>query len=252
MKNTSAAGPLLKLENIHKNFGGVVAADSISLELPPAYIFGLIGPNGSGKTTLLNIISGIYSPTGGQIYLQGRNITKTPIHTRAKLGISRTFQHPRLLNRCNIYANLQVGMDLAAKKGCCTYAESHSFMEQLLQAAGLGGVDLMENVDRLSYGQQKLLEIVRAILPQPVVMLVDEPAAGLNNKEMEQIVALLDLARQKGIGLLLIEHAMDLMMTICDKITVLNFGHQIATGTPAEIQSNPAVIDAYLGGGDSA
>ena len=252
MKNTKSAVPVLKLDNIVKTFGGVTAADHISLTLHKGEVLGLIGPNGSGKTTLLNIISGIYTADSGEIYLDEERMTKLPTHARAKKGISRTFQHPRLLERCDIYTNIQVGIDLAQRKRCSTLEESHELMKKLLTAAGLGDVDLTESCEKLSYGQQKLLEIVRAILPIPKVLLVDEPAAGLNEKEMWQINALFDVAKEYGMGVLLIEHSMELIMSICDTITVLNFGHQIATGAPSEIQENPEVINAYLGGGDDA
>ena len=252
MKSIENAKPLLELDGIFKAFGGVIAADEISLKVHQREVVGLIGPNGSGKTTLLNIISGIYTADRGEIYLDGERVTKLPTHTRAKKGISRTFQHPRLLGRCDIYTNIQVGMDLAQRKRSSTTEESQELMQKLLIAAGLEEIDLKESCEKLSYGQQKLLEIVRAILPIPKVLLVDEPAAGLNEKEMWQIVALFNVAKEYGVGLLLIEHSMDLIMSICDTITVLNFGHQIATGIPAEIQKNPEVINAYLGGGDDA
>lgn len=213
---------VLRLDNVSKNFGGVVAASDICIQLFRGGVFGLIGPNGAGKTTLLNLITGIYMADGGDIYLDGGKITRFATHRRAKMGIARTFQHPRLLNRCDIRTNI--------------------FM----------GVDLTDQVDQLAYGQQKMLEIVRAILCEPVVLLLDEPAAGLNHKEMDYIVALIDKAVEKKIAVLLIEHAMDLVMSVCDRITVLNFGCQIATGTPKEIQMNEAVITAYLGGGGSA
>lgn len=243
----TAEKPVLRLDNICKAFGGVIAADHISLEVWPGEIVGLIGPNGSGKTTLLNMISGIYSVDSGNIYFDDRKITQTPTHYRAKIGIARTFQHPRLLGRCDIATNLQVGQDLARRKGERTRG-IHFDREELLRAAGLDGIDLSESIEKLSYGQQKLLEIVRALIACPRVMLVDEPAAGLNEKEMEHIVQLIHIGVERGIGVVIIEHSMDLIMSICDRITVLNFGQQIATGVPEEVQSNEAVIKAYLGG----
>lgn len=240
--------PVLRLENICKAFGGVIAADKISLEVYPGEIVGLIGPNGSGKTTLLNMISGIYSVDSGDIYFEGRKITKTPTHHRAKIGIARTFQHPRLLGRCDIATNLQVGSDLAQRKGEKGRAGMQFDRDELLAAAGLQNVRLEESIEKLSYGQQKLLEIVRALIACPRVMLVDEPAAGLNEKEMEHIVRLIHIGVERGIGVVIIEHSMDLIMSLCDRITVLNFGQQIATGKPEEVQANEAVIKAYLGG----
>ncbi len=243
---------VLKLDRICKAFGGVVAADHISLEVFPGEIVGLIGPNGSGKTTLLNMISGIYSVDSGEIYFEGRRVTRMAVHRRAKLGIARTFQHPRLLARCDIYTNLRVGEDLARRKRETERGGVDVPITVLLEEAGLAGVNLSESIEKLSYGQQKLLEIVRAIGARPKVMLVDEPAAGLNEKEMEYIVRLIKIAVEGGMGVVIIEHSMDLIMSICDRITVLNFGQQIATGIPEEVQANEAVIKAYLGGESDA
>lgn len=240
--------PVLRLDNVCKAFGGLVASDHISVEVNSGELVGLIGPNGSGKTTLLNIISGIYSLDSGHIYLNEEEITRYPTHKRSRLGIARTFQHPRLLTRCDIMTNVEVGIDLAVKKKIMTREECMARLEVLLKAAHLDHINLKDSTDKLSYGQQKILEIVRAILTQPKVLLIDEPAAGLNTSEMQYIVELFKFAINEGMALLLIEHSMDLIMSICDRITVLNFGKQIATGVPSEIQSNQDVIDAYLGG----
>lgn len=242
---------VLRLNNVSKNFGGVVAAADICIELFRGEVFGLIGPNGAGKTTLLNLITGIYMADKGGIYLEDKQITRFPTHRRAKMGIARTFQHPRLLNRCDIRTNIFMGVDLAARRrGKNKDVEQE--LSVLLKCAGLDQVRLTDQVDQLAYGQQKMLEIVRAILCEPAVLLLDEPAAGLNHKEMDYIVALVQKAARKDIAVLLIEHAMDLVMSVCDRITVLNFGCQIATGEPAQIQMDEAVIAAYLGGGSSA
>ena len=166
--------PVLKLDNVCKNFGGIVAADNITLEVFPGEIFGLIGPNGAGKTTLLNLINGLLEPDCGSVYLEDRNMSKFPVHKRAKLGIARTFQHPRLLGRCDINTNLLVGIDLAVKRNVTTMAESKSLMNHLLEVAGFGDVELKDSIEKLSYGKQKLLEIIRAMLTTPVLMLVDE------------------------------------------------------------------------------
>lgn len=252
MKNISdEKKPILSLSSVCKRFGGVVAADQISLDLYGGEVFGLIGPNGSGKTTLLNLITGIYSVDSGIIRLRDDVISKMPTHTRAKLGIARSFQHPRLLGRCDIQTNILMGSDLAARKN----AQHKRFpveRELLMEASGLRDITLSDSIEKLSYGQQKMLEIVRALLSNPQVLLLDEPAAGLNNKEMDYITNLIDIAAKNSIAVLLIEHAMDLVMNVCDRLTVLNFGHQIANGTPEEIQQNPEVIHAYLGGNQNA
>jgi ABC-type branched-chain amino acid transport systems, ATPase component len=243
---------VLKLNKICKRFGGVVAANEVSLELYEGEIFGLIGPNGSGKTTLINLITGIYTVDSGTITLIDKNITKASTHNRARLGIVRTFQHPRLLGRCDIKTNISVGKDLADKRRIPEGDKYHERMDMLLQAAGLSGVNLSDSIEKLSYGQQKMIEIVRALLSHPKVLLLDEPAAGLNHKEMSYIVNLINIAVKENIAVLLIEHAMDLVMSICNRLTVLNFGQQIASGVPAEIQENQAVIKAYLGGNGNA
>ena len=238
------------LDKLCKRFGGVVAADEVSFNLSSARVHGLIGPNGSGKTTMLNLISGVTEMDAGKILLSGEDITKSPNYARARKGVARTFQHPRLLKRCDIQSNLYLGMDLADKKGHVALPQDAS-LKEILAAAGLK-LDFDESITTLSYGQQKLFEIVRALLTRPKVLLLDEPAAGLNSKEMEQVDALIGLAVRSNAAVLLVEHSMDLIMNICHTITVLNFGRKIAEGVPAEIQSNDAVIEAYLGRGRSA
>lgn len=237
----------LRLIEISKSFGGVVAANKISLTVQPGEVVGLIGPNGSGKTTLLNIISGIYSADSGEIVFNGQKITGKPSHYRAKLGIARTFQHPRLLSRCEVLTNLLLGSDLAQRKKQGNTGQIDTNLEGLLEAAGLNKGMLTQTIEKLSYGQQKMLEVVRSMLSLPKILLLDEPVAGLNEKEMERVKDLIHIGVRNNMGVLIIEHSMDLIMTICDRITVLNFGQQIATGTPEYIQTNPEVIKAYLG-----
>lgn len=241
----------LLLKGLHKNFGGVVAADDINIEIYKGETFGLIGPNGAGKTTLLNLIMGIYGVSKGETYLNGEKITRYPIHKRAKLGIARTFQHPRLLNRCDIRTNIMMGIDLAKKRGV-NKEDIDKEIQILLKYVDMDKIDLNDSIQKLSYGQQKLLEIIRSLLTDPEILLMDEPAAGLNSRELDYVAVLINVANERGQSVLLIEHAMDLVMSVCDRITVLNFGHQIATGTPEEIQRNEEVMKAYLGGVVSA
>lgn len=244
---------MLILDKVCKRFGGIIAANEVSFSLASGRVHGLIGPNGSGKSTVINLISGVTEMDSGNITLDGEPINRQSCHNRARKGISRTFQHPRLLKRCDIRTNLFLGIDLANKKEKSKLfgKTDNQALDELLAAAGLR-VNLADPITSLSYGQQKLLEIVRAILAKPKVLLMDEPAAGLNHKEMEYIEALTDIALRNNCAVLLVEHAMDFVMNICDDITVLNFGKPIAEGTPEDVQNNQAVIEAYLGRGRSA
>lgn len=248
--------PILRLDKICKNFGGVTAAKDITFSVYPGKVHGLIGPNGAGKSTLMNIISGIYAADSGSIYFDETDITKVADHKRARMGIGRTFQTPRFLQRSNIRDNLLLGADLGNNIG---YLEgyfgkkSQNFEQELSELMEVAhfSFDWEDDISALPFGQRKLLEIVRSLLAHPRVMLVDEPAAGLNNKEIEYAMDLLNLAAKKrGIGVILIEHSMDMIMDICEEIVVLNFGVVIATGNPEEIASNDMVIEAYLGRSD--
>lgn len=245
--------PILRLDKVCKRFGGVVAAEDVTFSVKPGEVHGLIGPNGAGKSTLMNLISGIYTPDSGSIYLNEEDVTNVPSHMRARRGIGRTFQTPRFLQRSSIKDNLLLGTDLANQFGYFKsyFGKKGSNFENEL-------ADLMQHVDftfdwedditALAYGQRKQLEIIRSMLAHPKIMLVDEPAAGLNNKEIDDVMNLLNVAaKDRGIGVLLIEHSMDMIMNICEEIVVLCFGKVIGQGTPAEVSSNEAVIEAYLG-----
>lgn len=244
---------ILRLEGVCKNFGGVVAAKNVDLSVMPGEIHGLIGPNGAGKSTMMNLISGIYEVDQGEIYFDGENITKTPSHIRARRGIGRTFQTPRFLYRSKIRDNLMLGVDLHDQLG---YAKSFlgkkgsNFTEELEELMELAGFtfDWDDDITAIPFGQRKILEIVRSMLGHPKVMLVDEPAAGLTTHEIEQARNLLTFAaKRQNIGILLIEHQMDLVMSSCENIDVLVFGEILARGLPEEIAINPIVLEAYLG-----
>ena len=245
--------PILRLDKVCKNFGGVTAADHVTFSVMPGEIHGLIGPNGAGKSTLMNLISGIYTCDSGKIYLDEKEITMVPAFERARMGIGRTFQTPRFMYRSSIRDNLLLGTDLNngfgylkslfGKKG----ADFDEELAELMSYAGFT-FDWDDDIDGLPFGQRKILEIVRALLTHPRVILVDEPAAGLNRSEIDNVVALLELAAKKrGVGVLLIEHAMDMIMSVCEQIVVINFGKVIAEGNADEVSSNPAVIESYLG-----
>ena len=246
--------PILELKNVCKRFGGVITANDVSLDILPGELHGLIGPNGAGKSTLMNLISGIYEMDSGEIYFEGKDISQQPSHKRAQMGIGRTFQTPRFLTRSSIRDNLYLGVDLhdqigylpsfLGKKG----ADATQELEELMEYAGFK-FNWDDDISSMPFGKRKLLEIVRAMLSRPKVILVDEPAAGLNTVEIENVNTLLHVAtRERNIGILLIEHRMDMVMSMCDRIDVLCFGEIIASGSPTEIVSNPRVIEAYLGG----
>jgi len=243
---------VLKVEDLCIRFGGVVAADHVSFEVNPGEIVGLIGPNGAGKSTTLNLISGIYAADKGAVWIDGENVTKVASHDRARRGLARTFQSPHFLKRSTIRENMLLGTDLADQIGYLKSffgkktSDFDTEIQELLALAHLD-IDWEMDIKSIPYGQQKRLEIVRGLLSHPKVILVDEPAAGLNKKELEYVVDMLRYAANKGVGIVLIEHQMDMIMNVCQKIVVLNFGKVIAFGTPEEVSSNEDVIEAYLG-----
>lgn len=249
--------PILKVEHMDKAFGGVIAAWDVNFTIMPGQIMGLIGPNGAGKTTTLNLISGIYACDKGSVYLNGKDVTKLPAHTRARMGLARTFQTPRFLQRSSIRENLMLGLDLADQMGFLNSffgRKGNNFEAELNELMAMTGftVDWDADINSLPYGQQKMLEIVRSLLTHPKIILVDEPAAGLNGNELERVLDILRYAAGKGVGIVLIEHQMDFVMNISDFVTVLNFGRVLAQGTPEEVATNSAVIEAYLGRDDDA
>lgn len=244
---------ILQLEGVYKSFGGVVTAKNVDLQVMPGEIHGLIGPNGAGKSTMMNLISGIYDVDQGHIYFDGTEITKVPSHMRARSGIGRTFQTPRFLYRSNIRDNLMLGVDLHDQLGywkSFSGSKGSDFLHELDDLMELAGFtfDWDEDITAIPFGQRKILEIVRSMLGHPKVMLVDEPAAGLTTQEIKQARDLLMFAAKKrNVGVLLIEHQMDLVMSSCENIDVLVFGEILARGLPEEISVNPLVLEAYLG-----
>ena len=253
--------PVLEMHNVEKHFGGVRAIDNFSLKLEPGQIHGLIGPNGAGKTTIFNNITGIYAPSAGKIIFDGQDITGMPPYKVAQLGIGRTFQNIRLFSNLSVMDNVIIASNLDATYNMPQaifmtkkYKEREKFLKEkamaLLEDVGLQD-KVNEKASSLPYGHQRKLEIARAMALDPKLLLLDEPAAGMNTEESLDLVDFVREIREKyDITILMIEHHMDVVSNLCNYCTVLNFGKTIAVGTAAEVKSNPDVIKAYLGGTD--
>jgi branched-chain amino acid transport system ATP-binding protein len=249
--------PLLRVEDLSKSFGGIQALYRVSFEVMPGNIYAVIGPNGAGKTTLFNIITGIYPAEGGRVHYNGKTVGSSKVHQLVRNGIARTFQNVELFESMTVLENVLVGQHVRTRCGfvgaICRWPwikreeqEAHDKAMQLLQFVGLEGVAQSRSAD-LPFGWQRFLEIARALAAQPRLLLLDEPASGLNAVETEALGQLLQQIRVQGVTLLLVEHDMSLTMGISDRILVLNQGKKLAEGTPTEIQNNEAVIAAYLG-----
>jgi branched-chain amino acid transport system ATP-binding protein len=246
------SGALLRLSNVSKSFGGIQALAAVSCEVPRGGIVGVIGPNGAGKTTLFNVITGAYSADGGEVYLDGEAITNRPPHRVARAGIARTFQNIRLFAGMTVWEHLIVAQPHgeAAWRRLLPAAWADEAVlaraEEMLAFFDLGAV--RERPARsLPYGIQRRVEMARALSARPKLLLLDEPVAGMNADEAEEVRALLLRLRDGGLTILLIEHDMTFVMNLCDTLHVLDFGASIAQGTPAAVRCDPAVLDAYLG-----
>ena len=249
---------LLEVRRVSRSFGGLMALCEVSFSVRAGEIFGLIGPNGAGKTTLFNLITGIMPVSSGSVELRGGRLTGLPPHRIAAQGVARTFQNIRLFKGLSALENVQVAQHVRTRSGLFSgvfrtracVAEERRVAErgrEILELLGLAG-RAGELAAQLSYGDQRRLELGRALALEPSVLLLDEPAAGMNAAEKQGLTALIrGVAGSFGLTVLLIEHHVPLVMELCDRIAVLNFGELITTGTPAEVRANPAVIEAYLG-----
>jgi ABC-type branched-subunit amino acid transport system ATPase component len=256
--DASAAGALLKAENLHKSFGGVHAVRDISLTIRDGAIHAVIGPNGGGKSTLLNLLSGIYRPDAGMIAFDGADLTHLSAHRRVRHGIARTFQKIRLFRQLSALDNVVAGFhllhDIPAWQyllhGAAFRRDRDRCRAEAMRLLGFMGLAERAGViaGSLSYGEQRMLEIARALATKPRLLLVDEPAAGLNASEVDMLLERLSMLRDDGLTLLIVEHNMDLVMQLADRILVIDYGQHLFEGTAAEVQTHAGVIDAYLGG----
>ncbi|HYP83586.1 branched-chain amino acid ABC transporter ATP-binding protein/permease [Variovorax sp.] len=249
---------LLRADRVTRRFGGLVANDAVSMHVKAGEIHALIGPNGAGKSTFFNMISGVDDPTEGEVRLMDRPMQAHPAREFAALGLGRTFQHVRLLGQRSVLDNVALGAHLRARRGwLASMLRLDRGEEAALQAEARRQVErcgLAEHGDApaasLALGQQRIVEIARALAGQPALLLLDEPAAGLRHLEKRALAELLAQLRAEGLGILVVEHDMEFVMNLADRVTVLEFGTVIAEGTPVEVQSNPRVLDAYLGGAE--
>jgi ABC-type branched-subunit amino acid transport system ATPase component len=255
IRAASTDAALLQIDNARKQFGGVIAVNDVSFDVQAREIVALIGPNGAGKSTTFNLVTGVLTASGGRISVLGRSIDNAPPQEIVKLGISRTFQHVKLVPDMTVLENVALGAHQRGHSGALASMlrldradEAKLLAEAARQIERVGlGDQINQLAGSLSLGQQRIVEIARALCVDPILLLLDEPAAGLRHMEKQQLAALLRQLRDGGMSVLLVEHDMGFVMDLADRIVVLDFGTKIAEGTPAAIKVNPEVIKAYLG-----